>query len=339
MKRIFCLFFALLLPVLATACSVETVQKPVDPPQQETTTPPANYDALNEALASVPKDRTLYTKASLAALDEAVEAVRYGLNEDEQAIVDDCAEAVLAAIAALEEKVRFGSYQEIIDYVDNLGIDFDDLAAFDLSGYFEDALLTETEDAGQAYLDETYYIGDSLTLYMHRYATLPKENIFGVGSINPQHAAQDDLVTLKNGMKGTFAEAMEEIQPKRVVLTIGTNSMLMDSIDYITYFGQLIDDIRARCPETQIIVQSTSPLTAEYEKNMRLLTNRNLNRSNLLLCGLAAYKGVYFLNTAEDLKDEKGQLDVKFDLGEGYGHINADAYAVWENYLRTHAIP
>ena len=76
----------------------------------------------------------------------------------------------------------------------------------------------------------------------------------------------------------------------------------------------------------------------QYEKNMRLLTNRNINRANMLLAGLAAFKNAYYLNTAEALKDANGQLDVKYDLGEGYGHINADAYAVWEHYLRTHAV-
>lgn len=338
MKRFFCLLLALFLFLPLLSCGSTPAPEEVTP-SEETESDPADYSALYAVLETVPEDRSPYTRASLAALDAAVESVRYGLKEEDQKEVDKAVSSIEEAIAALEKKVTFSSYAEIITYVDSLGFDFDDLAAFDLSGYFEDTLLTETEDAGEEYLNETYYIGDSLTLYMHRYSTVPKENIFGVGSINPQHAALDDLVTLQNGQKGTFAEAMEEIQPRRVVLTIGTNSMLMDSIDYITYFGMLVDDIQSRCPDTDVILQSTSPLTAEYEANMRLLTNRNINRSNALLAGLAAYKGVYYLNTAEALKNENGQLDVKFDLGEGYGHINADAYAVWESYLRTHAIP
>lgn len=338
MKRTICLLFALLFLVSLAACTANVSTAPVAPVEEEKKDVPADYSAVENALAKIPSDRSLYTKATLKALDEAVNSIRYGLAEEDQETVDACAKAVEEAVAALKEKVRFTSYREIIDYVDSLGIDFDDLKSFDLSGYFEDTLLTETEDAGEEYLNETYYIGDSLTLYMHRYATLPKENIYGVGSINPQHAAEDDLVTLSDGTPCTFAEAMEEIQPKRIVLTIGTNSMLMDSIDYITYFGTLVDDLKEGCPDAEIILQSTSPLTAEYEKNMRLLTNRNINRSNALLAGLAAFKGVYYLNTAEALKDEHGQLDVKYDLGEGYGHINAEAYAVWETYLRTHAI-
>ncbi len=339
-KRFFALLLALLLLFSLAACqSTPTDGEPQTPEAQEDPAP-ADYSAVYAALELVPEDLSLYTKTTRRAVETAVGAVRYGLNADAQEEVQAAADAIREAVGALEEKVRFDSYQSIIDYVDAQGIDFDDLAAFDLSGYFEDTILEETEHAGKEYLDETYYIGDSLTLYMHRYATLPRENIFGVGSINPQNAAYDKLVTLMDDKTpATFAEAMAEIKPRRVVLTIGTNSMLMDSIDYISTFGKLIDDIRQGTPETDIIVQSTSPLTADYEKNMKLLTNRNINRSNMLLAGLAAYKGVYFLNTAEALKDENGQLDVKYDLGEGYGHINQAAYEVWEEYLCTHRIP
>lgn len=343
MKRVLCLFLALCTALCLFACAKETPaspeSKPSAPTADETAKTPADYSTVYAALAEIPSDRSLYTKKTLAVLDQAVADIRYGQDVENQEIVNACAEKIRAAIALLEKKPVFTSYREILDYVDSLGIDFDDLASFDMSPYFEDTILNETEDAGQEYLDGTYYIGDSLTLYMHRYCTLPKKNIYGVGSINPKHAAEDDLVTLANGTKATFAEAMGEEKPARVVLTIGTNSMLMNSIDYVSYFGKLIDDIRAASPDTVIIIQSTSPLTADYEKNMTLLTNRNINRSNLLLAGLASYKGAYYLNTAEALKDENGQLDVKFDLGEGYGHINADAYAIWESYMRTHAVP
>ncbi len=349
MKRILCLVLSLFLVLPFVSCA----KKAVDDDPQNSTTPengsteqtptpaaaPADYSSVYAALAKVPADASLYTKASFQKVTDAINAIKYGKSKEEQSVVDACAQAILDAVNALEKKPVFSSYQEIIDYVDGLGIDFDDLASFDMSPYFEDTILTETEDAGQEYLDATYYIGDSLTLYLARTCSMPKSNVYGVGSINPETAVKNKNVTLKNGSKGTFAEAMGEIKPERVIITIGTNSMVMYSIDYITYFGQLIDDIRAATPETVIIIQSTPPLTAEYEKNMTRLTNRNINRSNLLLAGLASYKGAYYLNTAEALKDENGQLDVKFDLGEGYGHINPDAYVVWENYMRTHAVP
>lgn len=299
----------------------------------------ADYSALYDALGAVPGDLSAYTAASAAAMQAAVSSVRYGLKASAQAEVDGYTAAVLAAIADLKERQTFASLQAIIDYVDSLGMDFDNLAGFSMDGYFEDAVLKETPDAGQAYADETVYIGDSITLYMHRYAPIPSGNIYGVGSINPQNACEDAIATLQNGQKATFAAAMRERQPKRMVVTIGTNSMLMDSYEYLRYFALFIEQLKAACPSAQILIQSTSPLTASYERGMRLLTNKRLNYSNMLLAGLAVYEGVYFLNSAAALKGADGTLSAQYDLGEGYGHINAAAYDVWIAYLRTHAAP
>lgn len=62
---------------------------------------PADYSAVNAALAQVPNDLSLYTDASRAALEGAMKAVRYGLTAEEQAQVDAWAQAILDAIAAL----------------------------------------------------------------------------------------------------------------------------------------------------------------------------------------------------------------------------------------------
>ncbi len=339
MKRVFCLLFALL--VCLCAC-----EKPADEPQTQTPVPEviqesktgADYSEIEALLAEVPADFDGYTKQSVSALKTAMSNIPYDLTADRQDSVDQAAAALKDALAGLSEVLQFKSLAEIITYVDSLGIDFNDLASFEIPEALSDAVLDETAHAGNGYLDNTVYIGDSITLYMHRYSSLSSDNIYGIGSITPKEAAQDTLVTLSDGTPATFAQAMGEHRPRRVVLTIGTNSMLMSSMDYLTYFDQLIRDIQKASPDTQIIVQSTSPLTAKYEANMRSLTNRAINRANLLLCGLCLYDDVYFLNSAEALKDEHGQLDVQYDLGEGYGHINAAAYAVWEEYLCTHAI-
>lgn len=318
----------------------ESAQTPGSDPKEPTQDAPtgADYSAVFAALDAVPQDLSDYTRESARAVQDAQNAIRYGLDASEQETVNGFAEALRASLDALKPVKTFSSISEIIPYVDSLGIDFEDLAGFSLDGYFENAVLPETSDAGEAYYRDCYYLGDSITLYMHRFSNLDGSHIYGVASINPQNAAEDKLVSLSSGAPATFAEAMREMMPKRIVITIGTNSMLMDSSDYLRYFARLIEDLKAACPNAQIIIQSTPPLTHAYEANMVKLTNRNINRSNLLLAGLAAYEGVYFLNSAEALKDQSGALDPKFDLGEGYGHINRDAYDVWENYLRTHAI-
>ncbi len=63
---------------------------------------PADYTKVTEALKQIPADLTPYTKASVTNLQDAVNSVNYGLNIKSQTVVDGYADAILAAIKALE---------------------------------------------------------------------------------------------------------------------------------------------------------------------------------------------------------------------------------------------
>ncbi len=235
-----------------------------------------------------------------------------------------------------EPEVKFASLQEVIDYVDNLGINYANLAAFDMSPYFKAVTLDETADAGVQYQNETAYIGDSLVLHMTSRSSQPREMVFAKESITPAEAYSEQHATLKNGTKATFAEAMRELQPKRIVISIGTNSLWMDPIDYLTFFSLFIDDLKAACPQAEIILQSTPPVDADWEVGKNFSNNKTINRFNLYLAGLATYHDIWFLDSAPLLKNAGGTLDGKYNNGDGF-HITSAAYDVWTNYLRTHA--
>lgn len=65
--------------------------------------PPADYSAVDAALAKVPEDLSGYTDESAAALERAVAAVERELDVTEQDRVDDMARAIEAALDALKE--------------------------------------------------------------------------------------------------------------------------------------------------------------------------------------------------------------------------------------------
>ena len=62
----------------------------------------ADYTLVEAALSAVPQDISLYTAQSVANLKNAVNAVEYGLDITKQMTVDGYAEAINAAVAALE---------------------------------------------------------------------------------------------------------------------------------------------------------------------------------------------------------------------------------------------
>ena len=129
---------------------------------------------------------------------------------------------------------------------------------------------------------------------------------------------------------------MTELQPKRIVITIGTNSMWMEPATYLYFFDAFITQLEEGCPNTEIILQSTPPLSAEYDVGKNYPTNEKINRFNLYLAGLAEYRGLWFINSAKDLKGDNGALAKEYDNGDGF-HITASAYDVWIRDLRTHA--
>lgn len=210
---------------------------------------------------------------------------------------------------------------------------------FTLEGIHDEVLLAETPDAGKEYVDNTYYIGDSITLGLRVFKILPEEHVFSEGSIDPYAAGHNKMVTLPDGTKVTAPQAVGYYKPQRVVITLGTNSVSWVSESAFFYsYGQLIDDIRAESPETVVIIQSIPPVTEEYESHAIKLTNKTINKFNRLLLDLAAEKSAYFLNTASVLKNERGYFNDNYQSGDGLHH-NQASYAVWLNYLRTHAVP
>ncbi len=64
----------------------------------------ADYSAVEDAIAAVPADTSIYTDETVAAVNDAVAAVVYGLGETQQATVNGFAAAINEAVAKLAEK-------------------------------------------------------------------------------------------------------------------------------------------------------------------------------------------------------------------------------------------
>ncbi|MBQ7580168.1 MAG: hypothetical protein IJU39_02550, partial [Clostridia bacterium] len=78
----------------------------------------ADYSAVEAALANVPEDLSLYTQASVQALNNAIQAVEYGLPSSQQATVDAFAADIQAAIDNLKLiPTSLAVYADLDDYI------------------------------------------------------------------------------------------------------------------------------------------------------------------------------------------------------------------------------
>ena len=130
--------------------------------------------------------------------------------------------------------------------------------------------------------------------------------------------------------KISFAEAVERAQPRVLVLSFGLNGITRWSGDpdaFLRNYRELIEGIRARSPDTTILLQSIYPVG---ENNVFALSKEELNkqicRLNTCIASLAEeYESVHYVNTATLLYDASGALNAAYDNGDGI-HLTNEAY-------------
>ena len=88
-------------------------------------------------------------------------------------------------------------------------------------------ILPESSDAGQTYVDETLFLGDSNTARMYRmFDFCTYDNAIGSVGMSAKSLATYACVELNNsGSYVTMAKAVAGMQPKRVIITFGTNDL------------------------------------------------------------------------------------------------------------------
>ena len=228
------------------------------------------------------------------------------------------------------------SVAEIIALADSFELDTS-LLNFSLDKILDTVQLGEAEDAGNEYQNSTAYLGDSVTLGLGKFGAHPENMVIAVGSISPFDALTKKLITLENGDKVNFPDALKELNAKRAILTFGANAIsVMDESTFLSSYVALIKKIKETSPDCEIIIQSISPIasTCTFKK----FTNVLINRSNLLLLIMAYSEDVHFLNSAPLLKGDDGYLKPKYCSSDDGIHINQSGYDVWINFMRTHPL-
>ena len=191
----------------------------------------------------------------------------------------------------------------------------------DLSGHYQidntsAALLTETPDAGEEYLAQTLFLGDSNTVRLYNNGLVSLQQFCAKEGIGLHSALQEGIVSFKNNNnRYTIPQAVAMMKPRRVVLTLGTNDTGMAVQDFINNYTALVQAIQASYPQMD--------QTKIDDFNMALLT-------------MCEQLGVKFLNSAEVLKDETGYGQADF-YGVGDIHLKSSGLKAMLNYLRTHA--
>ena len=108
------------------------------------------------------------------------------------------------------------------------------------------ALLTGTADAGDAYQEQTLFIGDSNTVRLYANGLISLQQFCAKEGIGTSAALNEGIVTFKrDDNRYTIAQAVAKMKPRRVVIMLGTNDNGMNTEDFISNYTALVQAIQA----------------------------------------------------------------------------------------------
>lgn len=205
---------------------------------------------------------------------------------------------------------------------------------------YSSTILEESKDAGQEYVDETLFLGDSNTARMYRmfdYCTY--DNAIGSVGMSARSLATYECVKFQ-GISGykTMPEAVAIMQPRRVIITFGTNDLSPSNSteNFIESYEKGIKAVQEAYPSVDIIINSIPPLGKQHSNDS--LTQTQVDEYNKAIVEMCKENDWKFLNSAEVLKDSStGYAKSGYvETSDGI-HLTKTAMDALFTYIRTHS--
>jgi lysophospholipase L1-like esterase len=173
---------------------------------------------------------------------------------------------------------------------------------------------------------EILFMGDSITdnwrskgknVWQKSYASRHAAN-FGIGGDRTQHV----LWRIENG-------ELDGIDPKVIVLMIGTNNSNTDSPDQISEgVEKIVAEIRAKCPKSKILLLAIFPRNKPADKPDQMET---IHKVNERIAKLDDGKMITFLDINHVFLAADGK--VHDDIMPDFLHPNEHGYQLWADAM------
>ncbi len=201
---------------------------------------------------------------------------------------------------------------------------------------FIGTVLEESAPADREYVDETLFVGDSNTYRFMIYGKATLKNCIGIVGMGVSQFTSEKCVKFEGQSAGTIPEAITIMQPRRIVLTFGTNDYSLSPEKFIEGYEKVLESVRDAYPYADVIINAVPPVARE-----RLYTGVTMdivNAFNSELAKLAEKCGVRFLNSTEALLDPStGYMKKDYTLDDGI-HFSKKSTEAFFEYFMTHAL-
>lgn len=205
---------------------------------------------------------------------------------------------------------------------------------------FRMAALPESAAVDKSVFNTASFLGDSLTQGMQMYTSgLPNAMFCAYKGVGPNAVVNGTTCKRADGVKEIPMEALVAQQPTDLYVLLGTNVLNRDGdyTSFLTYYRLMLDMLSQSLPNTNIYVQSITPVRPEVRETHPGLYRDRLCEINNELAAIALEKGCSFLNLWEALADDNGDLKEEYAQKDGY-HVKPEGYTAWVDYLCAHCI-
>lgn len=257
---------------------------------------------------------------------------------DADVSADDITETTVLETEITDETIPIEMLELIIPSVEIIS----DKPLDYLEELYPDVILKETTDAGQEYIDNIIFLGDSITNGLRSYRMLKDgrdtKQVWTpvTGTLTLSQANVINIYFPDTETEITIKEAVGLKKPPMMIITLGVNGVSFMGEDYFkSEYIKLVESIKEINPETIIILQSMYPIAKTYQKQGSI-NNVKITTANEWIAAIAQETGTKYLNTYTALIGEDGYLPEEYHNGDGM-HFNEIGFNTALNYIRTHA--
>lgn len=199
-------------------------------------------------------------------------------------------------------------------------------------------VLAQTSDYGADYLSRFVFLGDTNTFILSSSGVLPQSQVWSTegGSWNLTDHAGTYILFADNGgsiQEMTIYNAAAVRQPEFIVINLGLTGLTHTGEDeFKAAYTTLIETIRMGSPNTKILCQSILPVIDSMSGDV---SNSRITKANEWILEVAEETGTRYLNTAELLMDDTGNLRSEYADANGVSLSKPGCEAVLL-YVRTH---
>ncbi len=206
-------------------------------------------------------------------------------------------------------------------------------------------ILKVSEDAGKEYVDDTLFLGDSNTVRFMEFTDddgntyTTKENTIAVVGMGVQAIDNLDCMEFSTGTF-TMVESVKILQPKRIIITFGTNNLNGDNTSetreaFIESYTKQLKEIQEAYPSADIIVNSLPPITpTTVYTNLDAEEILAWNQAMIKMCEENSW---HYLNSSEVLADQTTGYALDGMMDQDGLHLSKKGVSTLFSYIRTHA--